>query len=53
MVCVCVLQNRIVNETFSEASLAPGINPVYNANSWPGLHKVHNVVQLGLSPELA
>jgi hypothetical protein len=44
---------RIVNETSTEARLAPGIAQLYSTNSWQGVHKVHNVVQLGLSYEKA
>ena len=44
---------RIVNETSTEASLAPGIDQLYSTNSWQGVHKVHKVVQLGLSHEVA
>ena len=44
---------RIVNVTSTEASLAPGIDQLYSKNSWQGVHKVHKVVQLGLSHKFA
>ena len=44
---------RIVNATSTEASLAPGSDQLYSINSWQGVHKVHKVVQLGLSREYA
>ena len=55
LVSVCLVSPvfRIVNGTSTEASLAPGIDQLYSTNSWQGVHKVHNVVQLGLTPEFA
>jgi nicotinamide riboside transporter PnuC len=51
---ICVLSVfRIVNETSTEASLVPGIDQLCSTNSWQGVHKVHTVVQLGLSHEFA
>ena len=41
--CICV------NYTSTEARLAPGIDPLYSINSWPGVHKEHAVVQFDLS----
>jgi hypothetical protein len=32
--------------------LVPGIDQLHSTISWPGVHKIYNVVQLGLSPEL-
>ena len=44
---ICVFSVfRIVNETSTEASLAPGIDQLYSTNSWQGVHKVHKFVQL-------
>ena len=40
---------RMVNETSTVASLAPGIDQLHSTNNWPGVHKVHFVVQLTLS----
>ena len=36
-------------QNITEASLAQGICQLYCTKSWSGVHKVHNVVQLGLS----
>ena len=51
--CVCPLSVlsvfRMVNKTSTEASLTPGIDQIYSTNSWPGLHRVHNVDQLTTS----
>ena len=42
---------RIVNKTSTEASLTPGMDQLFSTNSWPVVHKAHNVVRLGLCPE--
>ena len=34
---------RLINETFTEASLAPGIDQMYSTNSWPGEVQVYKV----------
>ena len=39
----------IVDGTSTEARLSPGIDQLLSTNSWPGVHRVHNVVQHGLS----
>ena len=48
--CICVFSVfRIVNETSTEAILVQGTDQLCCTNSWPGVHPVHHVVQLGLS----
>jgi hypothetical protein len=37
-VFLCVF--RVVNETSTEASMAPGIDQLCSTNSWLGIHKV-------------